>query len=203
MFSTRCSLGLKRCILKISKILVFHTFFKVNWPTAFICAILGHHCLFVTICRGAVAGLCIILGHHCLFVTIFRGAVAGRVTSNFRFLCGRGNWIVCRISGGQTRGTPAKFHWKNTTEILKKVATKQGQQCQKFVEQDTMPRCSLMMCLRRAPQQSNRLNALDGELTCIMFSGAVMLCNVAHLELYSVEQHTCRVKQSALQQSSS
>ena len=27
----------------------------------------------------------------------------GRLTSNFRFLCGRGNWIVCWISGGQTQ----------------------------------------------------------------------------------------------------
>ena len=70
-----------------------------------------------------------------------------------------------------------------------------------------MPYFSLMMCLSRrsAPHQSNRLNALDWELTCTMFSGAVMLCTVAHLELYSVEQqlYSCRVKQSALQQSSS
>ena len=67
------------------------------------------------------------------------------------------------------------------------------------------PRCSLMMCLARrsAPQQSNMLNALDWELTCTMFSGAVMLSNVAHLDSVEQQLHTCRVKQSALQQSSS
>ena len=73
---------------------------------------------------------------RCSFVCLLQFssvAPAGRLTSNFRFLCGRGNWIVCWISGGQTQR-------ENTIENTRKnreVQTYPAQRCkieQSFIE---------------------------------------------------------------------